>query len=185
MARNNEPAFRRKTPLLICSIRTEIPYPCIGSSANVFRMSISSVPWTRSLGLSGIKPYSPWLPRGTYASSTGCQEEKTPKFMRKRPENSWRQANSEEIWRNFGAKTESKVVQKTAERPGWERGLSGVSYYRLATMDCEVPISLLAPQPPHFSTQCLQVQTLKPASRSPRFQHPTRFCSSSLPMPRA
>src|SRR2546429_1126947 len=48
MARNNEPAFRRKTPLLICSIRTEIPYPCIGSSANVFRMSISSVPWTRS-----------------------------------------------------------------------------------------------------------------------------------------
>src|SRR5712692_733267 len=54
MARNNEPAFRRKTPLLICSIRTEIPYPCIGSSANVFRMSISRVPWTRSLGLSGI-----------------------------------------------------------------------------------------------------------------------------------
>src|SRR5204863_5254402 len=53
-ARNNQPAFRRKTPLLICSIRTEIPYPCIGSSANVFRMSISSVPWTRSLGLSGI-----------------------------------------------------------------------------------------------------------------------------------
>src|SRR6266436_9209305 len=55
MARNNEPALRRKTPLLICSIRTEIPYPCIGSSANVFRMSISSVPWTRSLGLSAIK----------------------------------------------------------------------------------------------------------------------------------
>src|SRR5258706_16074693 len=54
MARNNEPAFRRKTPLLICSIRTEIPYPCVGSSADVFRMSISSVPWTRSLGLSGI-----------------------------------------------------------------------------------------------------------------------------------
>src|SRR5438105_15909408 len=54
MARNNEPALRRKTPLLICSIRTEIPYPCIGSSANVFRISISSVPWTRSLGLSGI-----------------------------------------------------------------------------------------------------------------------------------
>src|SRR5205823_2068066 len=54
MARNNEPALRQKTPLLICSIRTEIPYPCMGSSANVFRMSISSVPWTRSLGLSGI-----------------------------------------------------------------------------------------------------------------------------------
>src|SRR5258708_7750871 len=59
MARNNEPAFRRKTPLLICSIRTEIPYPCIGSSANVFRMSISSVPWTRSLGLSGINLLPP------------------------------------------------------------------------------------------------------------------------------
>src|SRR5882724_3382462 len=73
MARNNEPAFRRKTPLLICSIRTEIPYPCIGSSANVFRMSISSVPWTRSLGLSDIRR-SPWLPGGEYSSHTGCQE---------------------------------------------------------------------------------------------------------------
>src|ERR1700746_1282767 len=59
MARNNEPAFRRKTPLLICSIRTEIPYPCIGSNANVFRMSISRVPWTRSLGLSAIKALPP------------------------------------------------------------------------------------------------------------------------------
>src|SRR6266480_5424986 len=77
MARNNEPALRRKTPLLICSIRTEIPYPCIGSSANVFRMSMSRVPWTRSLGLSGIKPSSsPWLPRGAYTSHTGCQEER-------------------------------------------------------------------------------------------------------------
>src|ERR1700674_2569760 len=70
MARNNEPAFRRKTPLLICSIRTEIPYPCIGSRANVFRMSISSVPWTRSLGLSGINP----LP-------LGYQEEYTPLLL--------------------------------------------------------------------------------------------------------
>src|SRR5689334_22118037 len=59
MARNNEPALSRKTPLLICSIRTEIPYPCVGSSANVFRMSISSVPWTRSLGLSDIKILPP------------------------------------------------------------------------------------------------------------------------------
>src|SRR5437660_1870617 len=150
MARNNEPAFRRKTPLLICSIRTEIPYPCIGSSANVFRMSISSVPWTRSLGLSGIKPYSPWLPRGTYASSTGCQEEKTPKFMRKRPEDSWRQANSQGIWRKFGAKTESNMVQKTAERPGWERGLSGLGYcyYRFATPACDLTISMLCASGP-------------------------------------
>jgi len=53
--------------------------------------------------------------------------------MRKRPENSWRQANSQGICRKFGAKTESNVVQKTAERPGWERGLSGLSYYRFAT----------------------------------------------------
>src|SRR5271154_1454188 len=75
MARNNEPAFKRKTPLLICSIRTEIPYPCMGSNANVFRMSISSVPWTRSLGLSGIKQSSPWLPRGEYPSHPVCQEE--------------------------------------------------------------------------------------------------------------
>src|SRR5437870_12164262 len=28
-------------------------------------MSMSRVPWTRSLGLSGIKPSSPWLPRGS------------------------------------------------------------------------------------------------------------------------
>src|SRR5260370_39970115 len=59
MARNNEPALRRKTPLLICSIRTEIPYPWVGSSASVFRMSMSSVPWTRSLGLSGIEIVPP------------------------------------------------------------------------------------------------------------------------------
>src|SRR6266436_7260407 len=81
MARNNEPAFRRKTPLLICSIRTEIPYPCIGSSANVFRMSISSVPWTRSLGLSGIS----LLPLGS-------QEEHTLLLLvvkRRRAQNSW------------------------------------------------------------------------------------------------
>src|SRR6266513_1128409 len=148
MARNNEPAFRRKTPLLICSIRTEIPYPCIGSSANVFRMSISSVPWTRSLGLSGINLLPLGYQEETYASSTGCQEEKTPKFMRKRPENSWRQANSEEIWRNFGAKAESKVVQKTAEMPEWERGLSGVSYYRFATIACDVTISMLCTSGP-------------------------------------
>src|SRR5580693_1524458 len=70
MARNNEPAFRRKTPSLTCSIRTEIPYPCIGSRANVFRMSISSVPWTRSLGLSAIKV----LPLGK-------QEENTPLIL--------------------------------------------------------------------------------------------------------
>src|SRR5438094_1347623 len=81
MARNNEPALRRKTPLLICSMRTEIPYPCIGSSANVFRMSMSRVPWTRSLGLSGIKR-SPlatkrsirlfyWLSRGARSESIG------------------------------------------------------------------------------------------------------------------
>src|SRR5258708_24449099 len=76
MARNNEPAFRWKTPLLICSIRTEIPYPCVGSSANVFRMSISSVPWTRSLGLSGIN-LVPLGYQGEHTlSSTGCQEER-------------------------------------------------------------------------------------------------------------
>jgi hypothetical protein len=47
----------------------------MGSNANVFRMSISSVPWTRSLGLSGIKQSSPWLPRGEYTSHPVCQEE--------------------------------------------------------------------------------------------------------------
>ncbi len=32
--------------------------------------------------------------------------------MRKRLENSWRQANSQGIWRKFGAKTESNMVKK-------------------------------------------------------------------------
>src|SRR5881275_252249 len=86
MARNNEPAFRPKTPLLICSIRTEIPYPCMGSSANVFRMSISSVPWPRSLGLSGIN----LLP-------LGYQEEDTllPLVVKRR--NTW--AGNCQAWR--------------------------------------------------------------------------------------
>src|SRR5256885_7702636 len=53
--------------------------------------------WSSDVCSSDLKPSSPWLPRGTYASSTGCQEEKTPKFMRKRPENSWRQVNSQGI----------------------------------------------------------------------------------------
>src|SRR5262249_43804463 len=66
MARNNELALRRKTPLLICSMRIEIPNPCVGSRANVFRMSISRVLWIRSLGLSAINV----LP-------LGCQEEHT------------------------------------------------------------------------------------------------------------
>src|SRR5207237_396070 len=68
------PHFLFQSPLLICSIRTEMPYPCVGSRAKVFRMSMSSVPWTRSLGLSDIRR-SPWLPGGAYASHTGCQEE--------------------------------------------------------------------------------------------------------------
>src|SRR5215475_9906889 len=51
-------------------MRTEIPYPCVGSRANVFRMSISRVPWTRSVGLSAINV----LP-------LGCQEEHTPLLL--------------------------------------------------------------------------------------------------------
>ena len=65
----------RKTPLLFCFIRTEIPYPCIGSSASVFRMSTSRVPWTRSVCFSGIKSLYPWLPRGAYTSHPDCQED--------------------------------------------------------------------------------------------------------------
>src|SRR6516164_462038 len=92
MARNNEPALGRKTPLLICSMRTEIPYPCIGSKARVFRTSMSKVPCITSVVLSGIKVLSSyWHPSGAYACPTGCQEEKTLNFIRKRPQNSsWR-----------------------------------------------------------------------------------------------
>src|SRR5437762_13819046 len=57
MAINNEPALGRKTPWLICSRRTAIPYPCMGSRAKVFRMSISRVPWMRSLGLSDMNAF--------------------------------------------------------------------------------------------------------------------------------
>src|SRR5947208_16871012 len=124
MARNNEPAFRRKTPLLICSIRTEIPYPCIGSSANVFRMSISSVPWTRSLGLSGIN----LIPLGYQEEHTLLLlvvKEKPPKFMRKRPENSWRQANSqgfgETFWRKDGIERGTKNGREAGKGP-WALG---------------------------------------------------------------
>jgi len=48
-----------------------------------------------------------------------------------------------QIWRKFGAKTESNVVQKTAERPGWERGLSALSYYPFATIACDAAVSVL------------------------------------------
>jgi Transcriptional regulator PadR-like family len=44
----------------------------------------------------------------------------------------------------FGAKTESNVVQKTAERPGWERGLSGLSYYCFVTIACDATIQCCA-----------------------------------------
>src|SRR5215469_5628009 len=47
-------------------MRTDIPYPCIDSSARVFRTSMSKVPSTRSLDLSPIK-----------TPSTGYQEERT------------------------------------------------------------------------------------------------------------
>src|ERR1700689_3599402 len=47
-AGKSDPGFTRNTPALICSIRSAIPYPCIGSSASVLRTSISSVPCTRS-----------------------------------------------------------------------------------------------------------------------------------------
>jgi len=67
----SEPALTRKTPLLSCSIRIEIPYPCVGSSARVFRMSMSRVPWTRSLDLSAIDAFL----LEEYTSPTDCQEE--------------------------------------------------------------------------------------------------------------
>src|SRR5437660_12832211 len=75
MATNKEPALRRKTPLLICSSRTAIPYPCMGSSASVFRMSMSRVPWTSSLDLSAIGTLPPEGQGEAYASPLACQEE--------------------------------------------------------------------------------------------------------------
>src|ERR1700694_462227 len=36
-------------------MRRAMPYPCMGWSSSVFRMSMSSVPWTSPLGLSPMK----------------------------------------------------------------------------------------------------------------------------------
>ena len=53
---------------------------------------MSKVPCITSVVLSGIKVLSSyWHPSGAYACPTGCQEEKTLNFIRKRPQNSsWR-----------------------------------------------------------------------------------------------
>jgi len=45
------------------------PYPCMGSSASVFKMSMSSVPCTRSLGLSAMKTLPPEKQRENTLSS--------------------------------------------------------------------------------------------------------------------
>src|ERR1700704_5965435 len=110
MARNSEPAFRRKTPLLICSIRTEIPYPCIGSSANVFRMSISSVPWTRSLGLSGINLLPLGYQEGSIRFFYWLSRGEDPKIHE---DKDLRIHGGRRTVRGFGAKMESNLVQKT------------------------------------------------------------------------
>jgi hypothetical protein len=72
---NSEPALTRKTPLLICSMRSAIPYPCMGSRATVLRMSMSSVPWTRSLDLSAINPLLLTIKRKNSPPPPECQEE--------------------------------------------------------------------------------------------------------------
>src|SRR5467141_3047686 len=77
------------------------------------------------------KPSSPWPPRGTYASSTGCQEEKTPKFMRKRPENSWRQANSQGFGATFWRKDGIERGTKNGREAGmgtWPLGFGLLSF---------------------------------------------------------
>src|SRR5436305_11330195 len=85
-------------------------------------MSISSVPWTRSLGLSGIKP-----------SPLGYQEEHTPLLLvvkRRRPqihkEKTWELHRGRQAVKGFGANAESNLVQKTNREAGigtWSLGL--------------------------------------------------------------
>src|SRR5207253_9167164 len=79
MATNKEPALRRKTPLLICSSRTAIPYPRMGSSASVFRMSMSRVPSDEITRLVCHRRIPPEVQEEEYASPTDCQEEKRAK----------------------------------------------------------------------------------------------------------
>jgi hypothetical protein len=59
----------------------------VHSSAKVFRISISSVPWTRSLGLSGTRgffPSCPWHPGGAYPCPYGCQRGESSRLARLR-----------------------------------------------------------------------------------------------------
>jgi hypothetical protein len=54
------------------------------------------------------------------------------------------------------------VRQKTAEKPGWERGLSGLSYYRFATTACDVTISMLCASEPVGHRHSLWPSTTPP-----------------------
>src|SRR6266516_991128 len=110
MARNNEPALRRKTPLLICSIRTEIPYPCIGSRASVLRMSMSSVPWTRSLGLSAMGRIPPEVQEEGYISPTDCQgESETGQSFRRDVRNV--RASLKDFWEGAEQTSRSSAIE--------------------------------------------------------------------------
>src|ERR1700686_5519120 len=75
-AGNSDPGFTWNTPLLICSMRIAIPYPCIGCSSSVFKISMSSVPCTNPLALSVINIRAPLdNPEEDPTPTLDCQEE--------------------------------------------------------------------------------------------------------------
>src|SRR6266550_3064825 len=131
MARNNEPAFRAENALAHL-------FDSHGNPISMYRLQrqrFQDEHIERALDeitrLVWHKPCSHWLPGGTYAFSTGCQEEKTPKFMRKRPENSWRQANSQGVWRKLWRKDGIERGTKNGREAGmgtWPLGFELLSF---------------------------------------------------------
>jgi len=63
-----------------------------------------------------------------------------------------------QIWRKDGV----EHGKKAAERPGWERGLSRLGYYRFATPACDLTISMLCASGPVGHRRSLWPSTTPP-----------------------
>src|ERR1700687_2547633 len=70
-------------------MRRAMPYPCMGWSSSVFRMSMSSVPWTSPLGLSPKKDAPLDCQEDDGISTLDCQEERKSIAFAVRCANGW------------------------------------------------------------------------------------------------